>query len=227
MTRRKKLPHWQIVALSKFHEILTHPDFKEDVSILKKLVLYDSISFDSGMHIFCAKYNLPKAAYGLAKHYVIFDEIDPNKVISPIFLVSEVDDTVHPSDRPDTMMDAYKLSLGSGRKRVYLDLTSDTQPEDISDFIKLYFPLVKKKLKLLDKTRPSNYRARYTLKQRYKVIELYKKYEINRPKQGIQRTIEIKTKLSPATIKKIIEEYRTQRKYDLYPLLNNIGQTEL
>jgi hypothetical protein len=219
---KRRAPHWEQIVKDKLGDIIKHPDFNDDWGLLHASASYSNTLLTTNLRRFMQKYDAPKFLITYLKQGILFGDFEPSNVPAPIFIVSEIDGQVLPSDNPKAEMEAYAMALNLRKGRVLLDLTADTQRKDIDDFLNLYFDrLIKPKLKLLD---PERMGANKTLKRDeayYKVVRLYKeKTKDPKNRRGIYRQIEAETELSPMDVKKFIARYRVQMKYNLLPPQN-------
>lgn len=221
MAGSKKAPRWQRVALEKFEELKDHPDFEEDIATLRNIQksASDLLFHKASVQLVLLKYGAPRGLIPLVEHYVIYGEANPSVIKPPIFIVSEIDGEVLPDERPKWMAEAYFEHLATTRqKRVYLDITGEVQRKDIDDFLNTYFKkLIEPKLRKIERLRPGKIKYKLLPGRDYRIIRLYKEKKADRAKsRRVYREIEQETSYDPETIKKVIEIYNRQKKYDLY-----------
>lgn len=220
-----KLPRWQKVTLNRFEEIRQHPDFEEDVALIRTLLPTTGQLLHRCLLQISLKYETPRGMYELLKGYIVLNEVNPGLIFPPVILVSEIDGTASIIDEPSATMEAYlEYQEATHSKRVYLDISAEAQKEDLETYIVRYYKLIEEKLKLLDKNRTGASRSKYSLKTHYRVISLYK-IKKNDPNSSRKMLDEIQreTGVSLTSIKKIIENYNKQKKYDIKLLLNKIA----
>lgn len=215
MAGSKSLPHWQQVFVGKLKEIADHPDFDNDWGVLYSTKDTGRL-FTFNLERMVRKYKLPRGGINYLKKFILLEEANLDNITPPIFIVSEIDSEVLPSNDPILMMEAYQIwrKQFPGR-RVLLDITQDTQRKDIDDFLDQHFEkTIKPKLKLLDKNRTSAFRHRQNDKKFYTVAKLYseKKIKLGR-KRGVYDEIQRETGYKPSEIKKYIANYRAQREF--------------
>lgn len=212
-----KLPHWKRVALTKFSEIKSHPDFAEDVYLIRSLLPAHTLVLDSLVKQFLAKYDLPNYMYEFLKNYLILREEDPDDLMPPVFLINEYDATVMPSDYAfGSMIALQEHDAISRTKKLTIEITPDAQREDIEAFIADYYREIDSILRRQFPERVRSHKSRENLKHRYAVIQAYKDMKADPAySRGLHDAIQRKTGVSPPTIKKIIEQYNEQKKRDI------------
>ncbi|RIZ65454.1 MAG: hypothetical protein D0531_09605 [Methylococcales bacterium] len=208
--------HWEEIVKTKLKDAIKHPDFDDDWLLLyKSASTPDFFYFSIGQ--FCKKYDLPGSTRIMLKNGILLKDFSLKNIPPPIFIVSEDDKEILPSDDPKAMWSSYQKS-SRPKGRVLLDLTANTSRRDLDHFLDKYFEnTIKPKLKLLDKDRREATKAKLNDKF-FVVAKLYKEKKLAGKKSGIYREIEIETKYNPSEVKTHIAKYLSQKKYDLITL---------
>jgi hypothetical protein len=150
------------------------------------------------------KYNAPRGVYILMKQYIIFKKVDPSQIPAPLAVISERDKYVGPDY--EMPLDLYLKYFPNDH--VYLDITGEVQQQDLIDFIKLNWGLIKSKLKLIERQRPSAVKG----KQRDVIhAEVLRLREEDRKSY---RQIAVLKGLTESNIKQILYRERKHRKVD-------------
>lgn len=212
-----KLPHWKRVSLTKFSETKMHPDFADDVELVRKQLPAHTLVLDNLLKQLMYKYELPSYMYAFMKSFIVLDEEEPNDLLPPLMLINEYDSTVMPSNYPvGNMMALQEHDAVSHTAKLSIEITPDAQREDIEAFIADYYHEIDEVLRRQFPERVRSHKSRENLKDRYAVIKAYKSMR-NDPiyARKLHDTIQIQTGVSPPTIKKIIEQYNEQKKRDI------------
>ena len=201
---------WQERAKTKFEDIMTDPDFDEDIVQVREYA-GDPLKLLKAVEILTFKYDLPRYAYKLMQTYIVSNTYDAHNVEPPVRVYSQTDNSIRPSSFPQD--EAILWGSFYQKPKVFLLLDPEAQSDEIRRCVTLYYKdYIKPRQQEANKDRLGAIGTKRSRKQHNEAIRYKKEGKLTNPQ------IWDKTGLSAKAVEKTWNLYLKRK--SLYDISN-------